>query len=286
MKKSFLLSIFFYMSLCAVASPNADLMAAIDRVTEMYTNFQHISNASREASTARLNLLDDSNDRLFCSLSMRAPGDLIAIGVCSPDKYDINVENYVNRYYDFSRTNKIKFGFSVIGEKSRMREDAVGPQFRKLESESHYAEVVVEKFYDGIAKPLKVTDTILIDTETKLIINWTNRTSLRQENIIQPGESIENLKFLAAHAYSLGNYSKAYQLYEKILTMQPNEQEASYKLAIMLYKKNGTPMMSDDKKQDKRMRDKRILELLDTAIKGRRYQISECATNMKYWITC
>lgn len=282
MKKTFLLSIFFYMSLCVVASPNADLMSAIDRVTEMYTNFQHISNSSPQASTARLDLLDDSNDRFFCSLSMRAPGDLVAIGVCPPDKYDINVENYVNRYYDFSRTKKIKFNFSVNNEKSRIREDAVGPQFRKLESESHYAEVVVEKFYDGIAKPLKVTDTILIDTETKKIINWTNRTSLRQgnENLIQPGVSIENIKFQAARAYGMGNYTQAYQLYEKILTMQSNEQEASYKLAVMLYKKKGTPEMS------KGERNKRILELLDTAIKGRGYQIRECATNMKYWITC
>ncbi len=283
-RKIFFLASFILVAFRGSASPETNLRIAIDRVNEIYTNFKHISEFSPEAPSARLDLLDDTGDRMFAYIGMPAPGDLVALGVCAPEKYDISVENYVNRLYDFCQSRKaqpISFDFIVNTKASHILEDVVGPQFKKGETEPHYAKVLVEKKFGGVSKPISIIDTLWIDTESRRVCNWTNRTTIKQEmDVNDVRETIESLKFSAAMAFNRKEYEKAYQLYERILTMQKNEQEASYKLAVMLYKKTGTPKMS------KKDRDKRILELLDSAINGRDYIFRECASNMKYWLTC
>ncbi len=278
----FFLASFILIALSGSASPEANLKIAIDRVNEIFTNIKHISELSPEASSARLDLLNDTGDRMFAYIGMSAPGDLVALGVCAPEKYDISVENYVNRLYDFSQSRKnqpMRFDFIVNSKESHILEDVVGPQFKKGETEPHYAKVLVEKKFSGVGKPMSIVDTLWIDTESRRVCTWTNRTTIKQEvDINDSRETIESLKFSAAKAYDRKEYEKAFQLYEKILTIQHNEPEASYRLAIMLYSKKGCPEVK------KKLRHKRILDLLDTAIKGRNYRISECASNMKYWI--
>lgn len=278
-----LLFCFAFMPMLMMGAPNANLDIAIERVDLLFSNFKAIADNAAEAADARLSLLDDAEDPFFANLRMRAPGDLAALGLYAADKYDINVENYVNRYYNVSKSvnfMSIDFSYVVDRQRSHILEETKGPEFRKGEMEANYAKVFVDKNLRSADKSLNVTDTVLVNIKSRKIISWTNRTCISHSGTEEVIESVDNLKIRAGLAYFNRDFETAYRLYQKILAKSPKEQEASYKLAIMIYKKQGVPKMSKKKRED------RILELLDTAISGRNYSISTCARNMKYWLTC
>ncbi len=107
----------------------------------------------------------------------------------------------------------------------------------KILSQNTIIETIVEKTYTINHQKITLRDTLLTDIPTNTICKFYNIKDVDEKDIA-------DLKKQAARYYYLELYSDAYKCFEKILSINPKDGEALYRLGLMTYYARGCSFFS------------------------------------------
>lgn len=276
--------IFLFVAFPLFAYPNnsskQELLKAISKINILFDGLKTISKEKSGSKVSQIKI--DLLENFFISDEQDAPNEFNYLEFNNDYKKDVSVRRYImffNEMFLGSNYKDYSFDYEVMTNQSHL---ARGPELQINEAPANFAQVVVRKTYKRGYKVIRVfSDTLQLNMELMKVCKWANDIST--SHIIGSDEellSIEQMRINAAIAYDRKEYSKAYQIYTKLVKNYPNEGDPYYRMAVMLYKKDA------GRDLDKKSRGKMVLEYLNKAIKYGGYNTQKCAENMYYWITC
>ena len=269
--------------LIKAANPESQTLSRAEKkVDALFANLKSVSN--KNASTSVVSKIKYDFEGYFESADQHCPNEFRNIWQQNDNVASLKTDIRPARYFDiffqiFRDDNYSNCTFSFERLNSCLVKE---PEFKKNEEPAKLAQVVIRKVYSQNGKPFGAfNDTLVVGLDEMKIRAWANNTSRHSIGYFGGDVlDVEQLKVSAALAYNSKQYSKAYQIYQSIVSKYPEEGDPYYRMAIMLYKKHyGTNL-------GKKEREKLILDYLNKAIRFGSYSTRNCADNMKYWLTC
>lgn len=155
-----------------------------------------------------------------------------------------NSSNYVEKLYDYIFKDKVL----TVNYKIQKSEDiGSAPEYKNRKELSMSTSLVatyVEKVYYLNGKAKVYNDTVITEFTSGKISEIRNGYGRIVVNVT-------TLRNRASIAYRLGNYREAYECYEKIVAMAPNDDDALYRLGLMTYFQKGCEFPSKSKARKK-----------------------------------
>lgn len=151
---------------------------------------------------------------------------------CDKDKIShtnktLTSNNYIYRLMEYSFSDKIlKINVRILSNK--MEGSLPDFQSTRLAATDAYIMTNIVKTFtiNGVEKVFN--DTVMTEIETGLIKGISNGMGFS-------GVDKNALRIKAAQAYGRKNYDKAYKYYEQIISIDPDDADAYYRLGLMTY---------------------------------------------------
>lgn len=269
----------------AIADQQKDLDRAMKKVDNLFKDLQYLSTHKDGGNTSstRLRLTTDYWARSTEGANnIDTPNEFRQLNFSESYKYegDISPARHIGLFQDMFRDegyDNCSFSYNILPNRCQLINEA---EYKKGEAPASFALVVVQKTYRRGYKVMRTfTDSLQLDMNTLTVCAWSNDASTHHMGFSST-ETIEQMHANAALAYSRKQYDRAYGIYEAIVAANPEEGDAYYRMAVMLYKKE------HGKSMGRKYRNTLILDYLNLATKKGSYLIRSCADNMRYWITC
>lgn len=142
----------------------------------------------------------------------------------------LTAKNYANAIEKLCYEQKIiRLSNFSIGKSHYLTE----PEIRKRKYKPGiYIETIVTKTFTDNRISQTYQDTLIVEEEE---ITLLANSSYTRDRI----EDVKTLRALAAHYYTQKSYYRAYEIYQKIIRIDPSNANAYYRLGIMTYYQKG-----------------------------------------------
>ncbi|MBQ6063479.1 MAG: hypothetical protein IJK87_07585 [Prevotella sp.] len=270
------------LTLLLVFSGNS-LFAAVPTPKSVYSFYEGMQKLSQARNANEANTITESMKDLFYAVRYSAgsksgelqPNDFrfFDYDKIYPSHEDdkITTSIYIDRLYSYIFEQKImSVEYHVSSSESCGARAEVSNKGKKY-SQNSLIETYVEKTYvlNHVRKVFQ--DTIITDVETNTICNFKNGFGKTYFDI-------KALKREAERYYYQKRYVDAYKCYEKILSINADDGEALYQIAIMTYYKEGCHFYS------KRTYHNKGKEYMERAKRSdSHYGVNEKAQNVLFW---
>ena len=213
----------FFKTLLFADSPSTPMV-----VEQLYSTLKKLSNTSNEiyAFDYREQIKDCFRGKEDSGIPV--PNDFYEWGYKAHKSLPAN--QYANMFYELAYQKKsLKVEKYTIGSSKYVSEVELG---KYLNQNKVYIQTIVKKtFTDGTKKSRTFSDTLLV--ENGEVVQF--RNAILDSEV----EDIEALRRLAASYYSSKLYYRAYKTYEKIISLDPANANAYYRLSLMTYWRQG-----------------------------------------------
>lgn len=198
-------------------------------VTKFYNGMKKLTRiySSSEASELETQMLQCFNDWRDSGIDL--PNDFKFFsydeGSITHKNKTLPSQNYLAKLRDYAFLDRVlKINIKIMESKSEGRI----PDFRSgnISSSEGYINTLVVKTFKLNGKEWTYNDTVSTNAITGLIENISNGYGVINKNI---------LRIKAAQAYEKQYYSEAYRLYEQIISIDPKDADAYYRLGLMTY---------------------------------------------------
>lgn len=199
-------------------------------VERLYSTIKIISNATNEAQAREykdiiINCFHGIEDG---ASGIPVPNDFLRWNN-NTDKV-LTAKTYANAIADLCyKQKKIKLSQYSIGNSRYLEE----PEIKRRNYEpGKYIETIVTKTFTDKKISITFQDTVIVEgNEITLLAN----SSYIHDYIVD----VKTLSALAAQYYTQRSYIKAYRIYQKIISIDPDNANAYYRLGIMTYYQKG-----------------------------------------------
>lgn len=154
-----------------------------------------------------------------------------------PESYFGEIEEFVNS------CESVDFKYSLASV-----EYIKQPELRKNEDEPDFASVFVTKEWIVSGKTYNINDNVIINLKYNNIANIHN-DFISLEDCSE--ETLDGMLAKAAGLYSKADYNAAATLYQKIVKLYPNNDDAWYYLGVMYFKMEGVGKLTQKQRLQK-----------------------------------
>lgn len=187
----------------------------------------------------------DDNGKAIATV-FRVPNDLrMLMDNPRKDNETVLITNYIGDFQRIAEKRTLDFSYKTLSTVYPKE-----PVIAKTDDSPSFVRVVVQKTLNTSGYPsLQINDTMFLNTRDKSVALITNK--YRQSGLYDNNVSEEGLLAEAHSKYSDKQFEEAFRLYQKVLEMNPKNDEAWYCLGAMYYWEEGTGKLGWKQRQSK-----------------------------------